>query len=131
MQSAPRRLLDLRYSRPEPLEVLSGALLLVWGVVLLLPPPTFGTSPGYAFMARLAPEGLWAVGALLLGLLQIGGMLYERLALRIAASGLALWFWSSIAAAIFLANPGSTGGPVYTVLAAASLVTLWRLGKPL
>lgn len=112
----------------EPAEFLVGAACLGWGVWLLNPLwDTFGGSPTFAAMAQAAPEWAWGVFMALLGGMALAGMLWDRMALRRAASfGLAM-AWAFVAATFWQSNLPSTGSVTYPLLALAAVWSFWRM----
>lgn len=97
---------------PAPLvaERMLAAVIAWWGFILLLPHSTFADSRGYDSMANLAPESAWGAAMLLLGLIQMGGILAAsrgiyRLRLRRAVLWTEIGFFAFAAAAIASGNP--------------------------
>ncbi|QSY98664.1 hypothetical protein J2J97_31840 (plasmid) [Rhizobium bangladeshense] len=97
------------------MELANAALLLVWTVVLLAPPPTFGTSPSYRMMAAWASEPVWACFALLVAsfaLWGLGRLSWQR---SIGLQG-GVFFWGTIGSTMIFSNVGEIGGWVYIVV---------------
>lgn len=111
------------------LELTSAVLLVVWSLVLFLPPPTFETTPSYSAMAALFSEPVWASLAAFFAVAGLRGLVVEDRSLRRIALTGGVFFWGTVGACILLANHGATGGWVYLVLAhlcAVAYIARWR-----
>lgn len=110
---------------PEPVEVLSGALALVWGMWLLFVPQLFQVGLTYHLMRDLAPQPIWGTVVMGCGLLQFLSLVYgnPKWRRRSAVYVGAMWFWLSII--LFLGAPGLVAGPLHMLFAVACF-WCWR-----
>jgi hypothetical protein len=111
------RLADILWHRHfEIAELTSAILWFFWGVILVNPwADAFDSAPSFRVMASLAPELIWGLVSMVLGLNQFGAMLWEWRPWRMLASGLLL-FWSLLVAVMIgWANPLGTGVVAYSV----------------
>ena len=95
----------------------------VFGTWLLLPFNTFGSSPTFREMVRMADESIWGILIVLIAYLHLraivgGGLLRRRLFGYVTAS---LWIFLAILS--FLSNPTTTAVPVFSIIALAALWT--------
>jgi hypothetical protein len=97
------------------LELVNAALLLVWVVVLVVPPPTFDTSPSYLLMAIWATEHTWATIAGVIAAFALWGLGRISWARSLGLLG-GVFFWGTIGVTIVFSNVGATGGWVYITL---------------
>lgn len=103
-------------------------MTLVWGFLLLLPFATFSSSPVYVAMSAFMSESAWGVYAVFAALAGFYG-LGKGYAFWFAASGaMQIVLWVMVGVSLMIANPITTGGPVYIGLALvwASIIRLNR-----
>ena len=116
-----------------------GAILIGWGYILSLPRETFHDET-FEMMARLAPEWLWALAAILAGTFRILALLvngtfqdtgYSRWSPHVRA-GMALvscFFWLQIALSFLVGNPTGQGLAVYPILLALDFFNAYRASR--
>ena len=76
----------------DALDGMSALLLVAWGVILFLPGETFLRPGGYANMAALAPEIIWAAAFLSIGIGQVvAGMTGSRWRRHVAFLASVAW----------------------------------------
>jgi hypothetical protein len=117
----------------EPLALFLGLYAVAYGVPLFLPPhDTFPLSMVYTMLGQMAPEWLWGLLLLAIGLPQIGSALRDRPGRACRLSHLAataLWtFWALLFG--FSTQWRSGLGPTFLVLAAASVLCYLRALPP-
>ena len=82
-----------RYMRRHYIaETFTSIILIAWGIVLLHPDETF-TLPSYEPMLKVAPEVVWGLASLALGLFQYVGMVGRWSYVRSISALLATGFW--------------------------------------
>jgi hypothetical protein len=127
-QRAFERLWQLIVHRDVDLiEVSSGMLFLGWGIQLLLPWSTFGSSSGYVVLAQLMSEPVWGTLLLWLGITKIGSYLLNQRRVRLAGSLVGSMTWAFFSVAFGVANPAGTGIVVYPFLSLLSALIFWRV----
>ncbi|GGC68740.1 hypothetical protein [Chelatococcus reniformis] len=104
-----------------------------YGVALLWPGDTFGTSPSYSFMAAIANESTWGLAALTIGLIRLTALFingtYRRSPLiRAGTAFLCVDLWTAIALGLSAgdARAPATGLAIYPVLAALDIWNVYR-----
>lgn len=112
---------------PDFPEVLSGVVMLLWGVQLVLPWDTFTTGLGYAAMAELLPEPVWGLVLAWIGVTQVGSYLLDQWRVRLASSLGALMAWTFLTVLFGASNPVGTGVIVYGGFAGMSAWVFWRV----
>lgn len=115
--------------RHEAELISAGILAGVWGVWLLLPFNTFGSSPTYRPMAAVGPEHVWALVMLLVALIQSWAVVVEDRRLRFVGALLSAAAHAFIAAMFGLGNPPGIGMPTYVILALANLWVIRGLSR--
>jgi hypothetical protein len=118
----------MAHSDTQGTELLFASLKLFWGVFLLMPFASLGAGGLQVFWFRV-PEAVLAWWFLLLGILQIAGLLSLRLPLRTAATVFGVFTWSVLAASIFASRPSSTLWVLMLVFALANLGMHVRLRR--
>lgn len=109
------------------LEITYGLLMVGWGVQLLMPWETFITGAGYRVLALFAPEWVWGVFLIWVGVTKIGAYLLNHWRVRCIATLGACMIWTFFSVTFGLGNPYGTGIVVYPVLAFTSALIFWRL----
>ena len=113
-----------------PMELLISLVSVVWGLWLLNPlGHTFPNGTIYRGMALMAPEWLWGLVMIGLGLCHLYSLYRSSVKwrARIAISGWLIWGFISISFA--LSNIWSTATPIYGIFAGCSLIVARRLHK--
>lgn len=100
----------------SPIELYSASVALVWGVWLLGPWATFGSSPAYRAMADIAPEWTWGAVFAAAGLWQVSRRDRGPAALLIAV------LWSFVSAMFIAANWRGVPTVTYPALV---LINVW------
>ena len=108
-----------------------GAILLLFGIILLSPYNTFSTSRVYDMMAGIAPEDVWGLVCLLIGggrlaVLLINGLWRRSPHLRAAAAVLSCCIWTLVALSLLDAGTFSTGLAAYPVFVCMDLFSAYR-----
>lgn len=111
----------------EPTEAISGIAATGWGLIVLLPVATFGTSHTYDAMASLAPEWAWGLAVLLVGILQLLTLLLDWHSWRRHTAFLAFCAWLFMSVMFIRANAASTATAIYPTMALAAAWAYWRL----
>lgn len=117
----------VRYSDTQGTELFFSALKLSWGVFLLLPLVSLGA--GLRVFWFVVPEPVLAWWFLLMGTVQLIGLLALSLPLRTTATVLGLLTWSVLTASIYAANPRSTLWVLMAVFTAANIGMHVRLRR--
>ena len=103
---------------------------LAWGLVLLNPVDTFSTSPAFSMMAQIAPEYIWGLLFLGLGILQLLVIECDKEHVK-PISGyvqlLGVFIWSMIALFFYIGNPHGTGFVPYITITFLSLFCYWDI----
>lgn len=104
---------------------MSAVAMTLWGLWLLFPWTTFNT-PAYQLMSSLAPEIVWGVVMLFIGLVQFvyvtkGNIKHRKMSMQVASV-----VWIFIASNFAIARIESTAVPIYTVFATT---TYWAASK--
>lgn len=87
------------------IEVFSSLLAWCWGILLILPYDTFGSTLSYRTMAFLAPEESWGFLFILIALLHGLSLCAGFFELRVPACWLASFIWSFVGVLFAIANP--------------------------
>ena len=111
----------------ELVEIVTGGIGASWGLWLLMPWTTFGSSPSFRAMASTAPEWLWGIVILIAGGLQLAGLGRDHFKMRRAGALAMAAVWVFVSTMIGIASPTSTGVIVYPWLAMASFWSYWRI----
>ena len=112
---------------PTMMELFSAITALGWGVLLLLPYDTFGSSSIYVTMSALAPEELWGIALLGGGFLQLAAVLHGKISPRKLTAMFATASWAFIAAMFASSSIYSTGVVVYGVMTLFAAWIYFRL----
>lgn len=125
-----RRLwLLIKEADTEIVELLLGVLALNWGLLILAPFDTFGSTPSFRVMASAAPEPVWGSALFIAGVLHICGLARNHRHTRQAAAFFTFLCWMVIAISFGLANPQGTAMAVYPTLALLSAWAYVRLAR--
>lgn len=104
-----------------------GVLSLLWGVVLLWPTNTYGTTPSFNLLAHTIPEDALGAAFALVGLCKIASSLWGSLRVRGFFAALGFGMWLFVALSIFASVAFSTGWVVYSFVAWLSGYNFWQL----
>lgn len=121
-------LLELRrYFRARGLEWQGVAFLIGWGVMLLLPGPTFGRSPSYRDMGMVASEEAWGSAFLVSGVLRacaltVNGLWRPCAHIRAAFALMTAAMWFAVFLHLLWAGTQSTGVALYLVMATSEVI---------
>lgn len=108
------------------LEALVGLGAAGWGLWLANPYwHSFASSPSYEAMAHYAPEEVWGLALLALGLAQVGAAGAQLLLARRILSLLAVFVWLFVSVMFVSANVASTASVMYPVLEALPNVIIF------
>ena len=112
----------------EPLEFWNGVLSVVWGFWLFIPFwDTFSASASFRVMAMLAPEWVWGLTVMFLGIYKVNALLRSYYIGRRRYSLLSGILWAFIAFIFFLSNKQSTGIVIYLLFAVADMIVYRHL----
>jgi uncharacterized membrane protein HdeD (DUF308 family) len=100
------------------LEFLPALYLLMWGMWVLNPwVNSFASSAAFTEMGQLAPEWLWGIVIMAIGLFQTIVVFTENCKLRADAALLSMFTLFSMSMLVFYSNFASTAGITYLVIA--------------
>lgn len=116
-------------------EWLGAFQLLMLGLILLNPAPTFDSNPSFAFMQRLMPEGAWAVLLFCFGFTRVCGLIVngsmEGVTSGIRTIGALIGFscffmiaFSMLSSWLVLGNPPPTGLAMYIPACGAEIAAV-------
>ena len=111
------------------IEVSITSLSLWWGIILILPFHTFSTSDSYAAMQQIAEENVWAVFMLLLGTVQLAGMVFDRFHLKRTGLLIATFIWFFIASMFAMGTPITTATGTYVIMGCLSGWLYMKVGE--
>lgn len=110
------------------LEIVLAGLALGFGVWLLLPFDTFGTSATFGTLAELATEAVWGLAMATLGALWYFGILVKWKMLRQLTAGLCMVAWAFISMAFWDSNLSSTASITYPIFSLACMIAYAIIG---
>ncbi|MDQ3832244.1 MAG: hypothetical protein M3315_01145 [Actinomycetota bacterium] len=116
-----------RAFNPCSAELLSGAVLALCGVWLLLPFHSFASAVTFRGMSQVAPEWVWGLYLLLLGLTRLGAAFFGYAPARRLTAILAAVTWAFIATTFLLSNPRALACVMVVSFAAFDLGIARRL----
>ena len=93
-------------------EFWGSTMLIAMGVWLLLPMSTFSVIPAYRFMGTVAPEPVWGIASLGLGLFQSAGNISKVRRMRSTGSFVASVLFGFVAALAIISQPESLLAPI-------------------
>lgn len=111
----------------EPTELYFSIISMLWGLWLLAPAESFTTSQAFTAMAGIAPEQVWGMVILCVGALRLHALATGNWLARKSIAFLAALFWIFVALMFAMSSIASTGVPVYTLHALASIWVYVRL----
>lgn len=97
------------------LETMLGIESFLWGLWLLLPFDTFSASPVYSVMNQIAPEHVWGIGMIVLGIAQIMVLCTHNPKARYIFSTGALFVWLFTDVGFWLSGSPSAAPTVYLI----------------
>lgn len=115
----------------KPVFFFSALAAVLFGMWLLIPNDTFGTSPTYMVMAMIASDEVWGLAFLLSGIAAIFSIVYSSVYVQRWFAILILALWTFISASFFVSNPYATGGITYFIRAVSTfwvVFRIWRYG---
>lgn len=115
--------------RAGALDVWLACYALVYGVWLLLPMSSFGTTPAFAGLRQIASEEIWGAVIALSGLLKLAAIWRGGTRPRELALGWLMLLWAFLAWSAVLSNLGSTAVPTYALAALGSGFCYVRLSR--
>lgn len=114
----------------ELVEIMSGIAAVAWGFWLLNPAfNTFDGSLGYVAMASIAPEYVWSVIMLFVGVMQVYAVVAHKLSYRKRASLALSMMWVFITTMIAISHLASTGVAIYGVFSCFTIWSYLRLSQ--
>lgn len=127
------RVLKLMYktlnSQRRYFELYMSLRSLAWGLILLLSTNTFSTSHAYSIMKGIAPEYVWGIFAVVIGLMLFISNAMSSYTMRRVSLFLIIIQWSFITLAFLLSSVVSTALSVYTWDLAFSVWLLYKVGE--
>jgi hypothetical protein len=121
-------------------ELISGVMMLAWGVWLLMPWATFASSKGFAGMALIGslggywsvnPEIPWGILLAWIGITEIGALVLDQYRVRFLSAVGASMAWTFMSVTFAVSNPQGTGVIIYPGLALVAAWAAWRIvGMP-
>ena len=112
---------------PTTTELFTGMLAVSWGLLLILPIDTFGSTKNYTTMEVLAPEMVWAALMFAVGLIQVAAVIYGKVKARKIPAMMSTMLWIFITFMFVSANPASASIAAYAVVSLFSIWTYLRL----
>ena len=101
----------------KPLELVSAITLVIWGAWVGCPFfNAFQTSDTFHLMEKIAPEQVWGIVILLIGITKLIIMNTKYIKLRIAMSILIMFTFALLTTVYALGNWMSTAAPIYVAL---------------
>lgn len=97
-----------------------------WGLTLLLPGSSFGTTKTFAIMAEIAPEEVWGLFPFILIIFYFS--FRQKLFVRKITLISLTMFWLLVAGSTFIANPLSTATASYVGFALLTAISYLRAG---
>jgi hypothetical protein len=116
----------IRASSTRGLEFQNGVAAILSGVVLLLPPASFAISPSYALFAEWAPESIWGVSVMGVGVAQVAATLHDVVPMRRIASAILCVLFCILGGGILWSNPLSVVAPMILAMAAGQVGAFWQ-----
>lgn len=113
-------------SSTRGLEMQNGMAALLSGLVLILPPDTFATSPSYRLFAEWAPESVWGLSLLGIGVAQIAAALHDAVVMRRIAAAILGVLFAILGGGILTINPASGVAPIILMLALGQIGAFWQ-----
>lgn len=114
--------------RPRPLELLGALWAIAWGMWVGSPWwNVFPSSPTFRVLGTVAPEWVWGMAALWVGIGQLVAVYDNRLIWRYRVSVAAFLLWTFIALLFVLANPSSTATITYGMLALMAALVVAKI----
>lgn len=114
----------------ELVEIMSGFAALCWGIWLVNPAfNTFATSTTFDNMAMLAPEWLWGMCMLAIGIAQVESVISHTLKRRKMSSLILSIMWMFITTIFLYSNIASTAGVIYGTFAFFTAWSYLRLSQ--
>lgn len=97
-------------------EVATTSIAIWWGIILILPYDTFSEAVAYGAMSTLAPEFVWALVLLLIGFLQLYGIVRDHYSFKRFTLLFATGVWIFIATMFALGSPFNTATGTYVII---------------
>lgn len=116
----------MRASSTRGLEFQNGIAATLAGAVLLLPPSSFATAPGYALFVEWAPEPIWGVSVLGVGVAQVAATLHDMVLMRRIAAAVLCVLFCILGGGILWSNPLSVVAPMVLTMAAGQVGAFWQ-----
>lgn len=118
--------------RPRPLELLGALWALAWGIWVGNPFwNVFPSSPTFRVLSQVAPESVWGLCSLAVGVGQLWAVYRDHLGWRYRVSVLAFLLWSFITLMFMLGNPSSTATITYGMLALMAALVVGKIKERL
>jgi hypothetical protein len=111
----------------RPIECLYCFLTVSWGAALLWPGDAFASAPGFSGLAYLAPDWVWGLLAVGVGLIRSYGVVFDNTGARLIASMGGGMIWCYTWSTMLLGHSVSTGVAVYGVLSLVNLLVFIKL----
>lgn len=97
---------------------------IAWGLWLLMPPDTFKSGLGATLIGQIAPEDIWGIAGIVVGLLALAASYSEMTKVRVVCGIFltALWF---LLAAVTLSVSTASSGILYAMLWAQQMAYVY------
>jgi hypothetical protein len=109
--------------KKKKLEFITSLYALLWGIWLLLPWDTFGSSSIFHMMGRIMPELAWGLLFTVFGLSALIFSFTDKSRIRAMFSGILMFIFISISILAAVSNLFSTAIPSFLVMAIAEWIT--------
>lgn len=117
----------LRYMKV--LETGMSFIMLSWGIILALPGNSFALSPAHQKLGSSLSEGQTAALFLIIGLLQLIGMMGNFRRIRRAGHLLAAGIWFQLGTRVVMVMPLSPAWSLYYILSFMTAYLYWKVGE--
>jgi len=108
-------------------ELFNGAMTAVCGAWFLLPFTTFGSTPTFAAMRDLAPEAVWGIAMVALGIVQLVGLIADWWRWRRWSAMASCGVWIFLSVLVVRSNPASPDAGMYFLLALSAAWAYLRM----
>src|SRR3990167_3015420 len=123
-----RLLLLLRTADPRIVGLYNAVFAVFWGAWLLLPFRTFNVAPVYHTMSSIAPEWVWGMAYLGIGLFHVRAVLNRNSRWCKSFSYVAVFIWILLSAMYAHGDYRGLGVIVYALIALSAVWVCIRLG---
>lgn len=115
-----RLLYIIQKSDPKPIELINFILIISWGILVIAAPGPSLSSQAFRILSEIAPEDVWGLIAITIGVLALYGLLFDGITFRYWMLFVKAVFWSCLFMATILGNYMAPAWLFYFVLALSS-----------